>query len=107
MKSLSAPPFFSQQNTDQPAAALVDDPLQGLGELGAGRLGHMLQLGVDALSHQLVEGLAEHIGLPDAGGVLVELTEHVPHQILGLLLGAHDGTDLGLDVGADHVDGGS
>ena len=38
--------FLLEYDADQTTAAFIDDPLQCLGELGAGLVGHMLQLGM-------------------------------------------------------------
>lgn len=92
-----------QNDADQPAGALVDDALEGLLELVAGVLRHALELAVEILADQLVEGLAEDVGLPDGLGVPLELLEQEVDHLLALLLVAHDRRHLGLDVCADHV----
>lgn len=38
--------FLLEYDADQATAAFIDDPLQCLGELSAGLVGHMLQLGM-------------------------------------------------------------
>ena len=66
-------PLVLQNDADQSAGALVDDALECLLELGAGVVGHALELAVQILADQLMEGLAEDIGLPDGLGVPLEL----------------------------------
>ena len=51
-----------------------------------------------------MEGFSKDIGLPDAAGVPLVLLEQILDHVLALLLAAYNGGDLGLDVGADHVD---
>ena len=53
--------FCLQNDADQTVAALVDDLFQGIADLGARCLGHMLQLCVQSLVDQLVQALAKHI----------------------------------------------
>ena len=51
----------SNQDADEPGAALVDDPFQRFLQAGAGLLRHMQQLALQALVHQLVQALAKYI----------------------------------------------
>ena len=92
-----------QNNADQTAGALVDDALKGLPQLGPGVVRHPLDLGVQILVHQLVEGFAEDVGLPDAAGVPLVLLEQIVDHVLALLLAPHDGGHLGLNIRPDHV----
>lgn len=50
-----------QDYTDQAAAALVDDPLNGLLQLDAGVAGHPTELVVQPLVDQLMQALAEDV----------------------------------------------
>lgn len=65
----------SQDNTDQPSGTLVDDPLQGLPQLFPGVLRHTFELALQVLPHQLMEGSAKDVGVPDLPGISLELTE--------------------------------
>src|SRR5690606_19160409 len=60
---------ISQDDADEPAAALVDDFRQRLLKLFLGVLGHAVQLALDALPHQLLQRLAQEVRVPDAAGV--------------------------------------
>ena len=59
----------SQQNADQPVAALVDDALKRLLQAAACLLRHVQQLCLHALADQLVQALAENIRAPQLAGV--------------------------------------
>ncbi len=54
-----------KDDADQAAAPLVDDALHRLLELDAGVGGHTVELVVQPLVDQLVQGVAEDVGLPD------------------------------------------
>ena len=92
-----------EQNADHAAAALVDDLGEGLLDLLLRVGGHAHELVAEPLAHQLVQALAEEVGVPDALGVVFKLLQQVAHQLLALLFGAHHGADLGFDVHADEV----
>ena len=51
-----------------------------------------------------MEGFSENVGLPDLGRIPLELLEQIVDHLLALLLAAHDGGHLRLDVRPDHVD---
>ena len=53
-----------------------------------------------------MQALAEDVGLPQPFRVGLKVAQKALHQILALLFGAHDGVDLGVDHGLEHVDGG-
>ena len=99
----AGPRHFLQDDTDESAGTLVDDALEGLLKLAPGILRHPLELGVQILADQLVEGAAKDVGLPDGFGVTLELLEQIVDHLFRLLLIAHDGRDLGFDVGPDHM----
>ena len=65
----------------------------------------MQQLVLQPLVHQLVQALAEDVGLPDLDGVLLKVLEQAHHQLLALTLGAHDGRNFGIDGGLEQMDG--
>ncbi len=94
-----------QNNAYKAARTFVDDALEGLLELEAGVVGHPLELGLEILADQLMEGFSEDVGLPDLARIPLKFLKEIVHHLLRLLLVAHDGGDLGLNVGADHVDG--
>ena len=52
-----------------------------------------------SLIDQLVQGLAEDVALPYLLGVIVKAVQQVHHQLLGLPLGAYDGTNGGVYIG--------
>ena len=99
--SLSAPPFFSQQNTDQSAAALVDNTAERFGKLRARIVGNMRKLIVKTFIDKLIERFAEHIGIPDLTGIGFKFTEQKIHKLLGLLFRANDGRYLRFNIGFD------
>ena len=62
-------------SADEAGAALVDDPFQRFLQAGAGLLGHVEQLVLQPLVHQLVQALAEEVRVPDGLGVVLELLQ--------------------------------
>ena len=89
-----------QDNTDQSSTALVDNSLEGLLDFDLGILRHSHQLVGKAFLYQFVEGLSEDVGSPQLGGIALKIVKQVFDQFLALLLGADDGRNLGLDIGA-------
>lgn len=74
--------FILKNNTDQPAAALVDNPLDGLLQFETRISGHAVELVVQPLVHQLMQGFAEDIGLPYPTGAFLKFFEEIEHQFL-------------------------
>ena len=85
-KNRGKPPLFSQYNTDQTAAPLVYNPLQGLLELQPRVHRHTVELRLQVFIDQLVEAAAKNIGLPDLRGVAAEFVHQIVDHILALLL---------------------
>ena len=62
-------PDCLEDDTDEPPAPLVDNALEGLLELEPRVHGHPIELSLEVLVDQLVEGAAEDIALPDPHSV--------------------------------------
>ena len=62
----------SNQNADQPGAALIDDPFQRFLQAGAGLLRHVQQLVLQPFVHQLVQALAKDVGFPQLFRVVLK-----------------------------------
>ena len=52
-----------------------------------------------------MQAFAKDVGLPQLDRVIRKICQQAAHQIFALLLGAHNGADLGVDGGLHHVDG--
>ena len=98
--------FRLQNNTNESAAALVDDTAESFGELCARVIGDMRELAVKPLVDKLVERFSEHIGVPDLAGIGLEFAEQEVDKLLGLLFRTDDGRNLRFDIRLDHMDAG-
>ena len=83
--------YKSEDNTDKSVASLIDNALQGRGQLCSRFLGHMLKLGMKPLVDQFIQGFTKHIRLPYAFGILLKFLELC-------ILGSIDRLDLDLDL---------
>lgn len=72
----------SQQNADQPVAALVDDALKRLLQAAACLLRHVQQLCLHALADQLVQALAKNIRTPQLAGVGLKVRQQAFDELL-------------------------
>lgn len=78
IKSRAHPAFMLllsglKYNADQPAASLIDDPLQRFLKLVLRVVGHAVELVVQAFIDEFMERLAKYIGIPNFLGVGVKL----------------------------------
>ena len=92
-----------EDDSDETAATFVDDTLQALPQLLLCVVGHGEELVLDAVTHEMVQGLAENVGLPEFFGVSFELVNKIPDELLALLLGADDRGNFGLDIYPDYM----
>lgn len=93
----------SYNNTNHATVAVVDDLLHGILEFQLALFSDGSNFRGDAVIHQLFHSLAEDISLPDTV-LRLRLIDKMD-QILSLLFCAHDGSDLCLDICADHMYG--
>ena len=66
----------------------------------------MEELILQPLIHQFMQALAKDVRFPQPLRVGLKIPQQTLNQILALLLGAHNGADLGVDDGFHHMDGG-
>ena len=99
-------PSLLKEDADQSTASFVDNTAKGIAKPLSGFLGHVGKLCVDPFVDQLIKRLPEHIRFPNGTGAFLELLQHIADQLLGLLLGSYDRVNLGLNIGADHMNRG-
>ena len=96
-------PGVSYDNTDHPPITVINDLLQCILQFLLALIGHLGDLGLDAVFYDLFNGFAEDIGIPDDLFTVFGNGFYVCDQVLCLLLASHNMIDLGLDLGPDQV----
>ena len=94
----------SDDNAHQPSIAVIHNFLHGILKLflaGFVDGGHLM---IHPVHYQIFHGFSKDTGSPDPLSFVCFLFQ-ILDQILGLLLISNDRSDLGLDVGADQMDG--
>ena len=95
---MPSPYFCLQDNTDQAVAAFVDDALQRLLHFFARLARHFIELVEHTVVDKVVQGLADNVGFPYLGRIILVFAQDVGDQVFRLLFIADDRGDLGLHV---------
>src|SRR5699024_7321040 len=95
----------SDNDTDQPAAALVYDLFHGALQFFLTVFVDLCHLPRNTIVHQLVQRLSENVYIPDLLRISACLFPDVCNQVLRLQLCPHDRRNLRREVCADQMDG--